>query len=106
MVVIDSGVVKEALRKFRSSSRSLNFVLRQLAGLSLAYDLYLEVFWVPTWANPGHAASRNDPLESWRLKASVAARAVWGSRKILLIYVWIFLNFNVCMIAVGATQTV
>ena len=30
IVVVDSGVVKEAVLKFRSSSRGLNFALRQL----------------------------------------------------------------------------
>ena len=49
LVVIDSGVVTGALCKFRSSSRGLSFVLRQLAGLSLGFDLYIEVLWVPSW---------------------------------------------------------
>ena len=43
LVVVDSGVVKIAWRKGRSSSRGLNFVLRQLGGVCLASDLYLEV---------------------------------------------------------------
>ena len=37
LVIIDSGVVKGSLRKFRSSSRSLNFVLRQLAGVRFVF---------------------------------------------------------------------
>ena len=63
LIVIDSGFVKGALRKLRSSSRGLNFVFRQLAGLSLGCDLYIEVLWVPTWGNPGAPPpSRKAPL--------------------------------------------
>ena len=62
IVVVDSGVVKGAVRKFRSSSRDLNFALRPLAALSLAKDLYAEVLWVPTWANPSDAPSRGAPV--------------------------------------------
>ena len=43
LVIVDSGVVKGAWRKGRSSSRGLNFVLRQWGGICLANDLYLEV---------------------------------------------------------------
>jgi hypothetical protein len=69
IVIIDSGVVKGAVRKFRSSSKGLNHVLRQLAGLCLACDLYLELLWVPTWANPSDAPSRNSSISAWRHKA-------------------------------------
>ena len=79
LVVIDSGVVKGAVRKFRSSSHGLNFVLRQLAGLSLAYDLYIELLWVPTWANPGDAPSRCAVLEDWRKKATLAEATTFES---------------------------
>ena len=33
-----------------------------MAGLSLAYDVYVELLWVPTWANSGDAPSRNEDL--------------------------------------------
>ena len=73
IVVVDSGVVKGAVRKFRSSSEGLNFVLRQLAGYCLGADLYLEILWVPTWANLGDAPSREVGLSVWRKKAEIAA---------------------------------
>ena len=31
----------------------------------LAYDIALELVWVPTWANPADAPSRDKPIESW-----------------------------------------
>jgi hypothetical protein len=79
IVVVDSGVVKGAVRKFRSSSRGLNFVLRQLGALCLAYDLYLELLWVPTWANPGDAPSRGASLAEWRRKADAIEKISFGS---------------------------
>ena len=48
-------------------------------GICLTNDLYVEVLWVPTWANPSDAPSRREGLACWRLKAGVAARAVLGS---------------------------
>ena len=33
--------------------------------LGLAYDIALEVVWVPTWANPADATSRSKSLDSW-----------------------------------------
>ena len=79
IVVVDAGVVKGAVRKFRSSSKGLNFVLRQLAGYCLGADLYLEILWVPTWANPGDAPSREVGLSVWRKKAEIAADISSGS---------------------------
>ena len=34
-------------------------------GFGLAYDIALELVWVPTWANPADAPSRSKPIESW-----------------------------------------
>ena len=53
IVVVDSWVVNGAVRKL---------MLRQLAALSLANDLYIEVLWVPTWANPSDAPSSGAPV--------------------------------------------
>jgi hypothetical protein len=69
VIVVDSGVVKSAIRKFRSSSRVLNHVLRRIASLCLCYDIYVEVLWVPTWANPGDAPSRGASIDDWQRKA-------------------------------------
>ena len=65
MVPVDSRVVLGAVSKGRSSSRKMNFLLRKLGFWCLAYDIALERVWVPTWANPPDAPSRNRPLESW-----------------------------------------
>ena len=54
-------------------------MLRQLAALSLARDSYVEVFWAPTWATPSDAFSRGAPMAAWHLKASLDAKAVFGS---------------------------
>jgi hypothetical protein len=69
VVIVDSGFLKGAVRKFRSSSKALNFILRQMGGLCLGFGIYLEVLWAPTWANPGDAPSRMAGLETWRPKA-------------------------------------
>ena len=52
---VDSRVVWGAVPKGRSSSRKLNFLLRKLGFWCLAYDIALELVWVPTWANPAAA---------------------------------------------------
>ena len=57
----------------------MNFVLRQLAGYCLGADLYLEILWVPTWANPGDAPSREVGLSVWRKKVEIAADISLGS---------------------------
>ena len=55
LVLVDSRVVLGAVSKGRSSSRKINFLLRKLVFWYLAYDLALELVWVPTWANPADA---------------------------------------------------
>jgi hypothetical protein len=47
----------------------LNRGLRKLAASCLTYNILLELVWVPTWANPGDAPSRDAPLGDWRKKA-------------------------------------
>ena len=69
LVLIDSAVVKGAVTKGRSSSVILNRVIRQMAGLALSYGLFLEVVWLPTWANPSDAPSRHTALSDWVKKA-------------------------------------
>ena len=54
-----------AVSKGRSSSRMINFLLRKLGFWCPAYDIALELVWVPTWANPADASSRNKPIKSW-----------------------------------------
>ena len=68
IVLVDSAVVKGRVTKGRSSARSSNFGLRQLAGYFLAHNLYVEV-WVPTWANPADSPSRGRSLAYWRKEA-------------------------------------
>jgi len=65
LVAVDSRVVVGAIAKGRSSSHKLNFRLRKLGALLLARDLYLEVVWIPTWANPADAPSRFTALTEW-----------------------------------------
>jgi len=65
LVAIDSRVVVGAIAKGRSSSRKLNFRLRKLAALLFLRDIYLEVIWVPTWANPADAPSRFKAMADW-----------------------------------------
>ena len=50
-----------------------------MAGYFLGADLYLEILWVPTWANPGDAPSREVGLSVWRKKAEIAADISLGS---------------------------
>ena len=69
IILVDSAVVKGAVTKGRSGSRVLNKVLRQLAAICLAHNFYCELVWIPTWANPADAPSRNAPLSDWILKA-------------------------------------
>jgi len=69
LVLIDSGVVKGAATKGRSSSRRLNVLLRRLASYILARDLYVEFLWLPSAANSSDAPSRHYPLGQWRASA-------------------------------------
>ena len=39
--------------------------LRKQGFCCFAYDIALELVWVPTWANPADVPSRNKPIESW-----------------------------------------
>ena len=43
----------------------MNLLLRKLGFWCFAYDIPLEFVWVPTWANPADAPSRNKPINSW-----------------------------------------
>ena len=45
-------------------SRKINFLLRKLRFLCLAYDVALELLWAPTWAKLADAPSRSKPIES------------------------------------------
>ena len=76
IVSVDSGVVKGAVRKFRSSSRRLNSVLRRRAALCLAANVNVEVLWIPTWANPSDTPSRDYDLDIWLQKLRVIQPAV------------------------------
>ena len=69
MALVDSRVVLGAVFKGRSSSRKINFSLRKLGFFFLAYDIALDLVWVPTWANPAVTLSRNKPIE--RMYASL-----------------------------------
>ena len=40
-------------------------MLQKLGFWCLAYDIALELVWMPTRANPADASSRNKPIESW-----------------------------------------
>ena len=71
IVAVDSRVVVGAVAKGRSSSRKLNFRLRQLAALSLEMGIYVDLLWVPTWANPADAPSRFVGLLTWRSKLPI-----------------------------------
>ena len=64
LVLVDSRVVLGAFSKGRSSSRKFNFLRRKLGFWCLACDIALELVWVPTWANPADAPSRNKPIEA------------------------------------------
>ena len=65
LVLVDSSVVLGAVSKGRSGWRRVNFLLRKQRFWCLAYDIALEIVWVPTWANPEDAPQQNKPIESW-----------------------------------------
>ena len=69
LVLVDSAVLKGAATKGRSSSYRLNTLLRRLTAYLLGYDLYVELLWVQSDANPADAPSRHCHLWQWRLKA-------------------------------------
>ena len=58
LVLVDSRVVLGAVTKGRSSSVPLNRILRQLAALSFAGGLTMQVVFTPTRHNPADAPSR------------------------------------------------
>jgi hypothetical protein len=62
IAIVDSGVVN-------GCTTHTEFFLRQIAGLRLAFGVYLEILWVPTWANPGDAPSQNKQVSDWRREA-------------------------------------
>ena len=65
LVFLDSRVCVGAVAKGRSSSRSLNAVLRRIAGMLFAQGNMQEVVWVATWAIPADAPSRGASLSKW-----------------------------------------
>ena len=79
MVVVDSGVVNGAVRKLRSSSRVPNYLLIQVAGWCLAFDLCLDLIWVPAWCNPGDAPCWMAPLEDWKLHSQRCKSIIFTS---------------------------
>lgn len=58
VVLVHSMVAIGAASKGRSSARRLNCVLRRLGAHCLAAGLWPEFIWVPAWANPADAPSR------------------------------------------------
>eukprot|EP00438_Fugacium_kawagutii_P030713 Skav213067 [mRNA] locus=scaffold364:748159:750546:- [translate_table: standard] len=58
MLLCDSQAVIAVVAKGRSSSRQINMVLRRLAALCCALNLYLLLCWVDTADNPADEASR------------------------------------------------
>ena len=49
----------------RTIELTKKILLRKLGFGCLAYNIALELVWVPSWANPPDAPSRSKPLESW-----------------------------------------
>ena len=43
----------------------IQFLASKTGFWCLAYDIALELVWVPTWANPADAPSRSNLIESW-----------------------------------------
>jgi len=78
LVAMDSRVSIGAVTKGRSSSRKVNYRLRKLAGICLGYGIFVELIWVPTWANPGDAPSRFFSLEKWRASLPWTGRLLPG----------------------------
>ena len=58
MILIDNQSVLAVMAKGRSSSRKINLLLRRLAALCCALNVYLLVCWVDTTDNPADEASR------------------------------------------------
>ena len=58
MILIDNQSVLAVMAKGRSSSRKINLLLRRLAALCCALNVYLLVCWVDTADNPADEASR------------------------------------------------
>ena len=73
VLLVDSRVVLGAIKKGRSSSWSLNFLLRQLPALSFVGGLTLYVGYIPSDHNPGGYPSRGGPA-SWPAALRQATR--------------------------------
>ena len=61
LVLVDSRVAFGVVSKVRSSARESNCLLRKTGLWCLAYDVRLDLVWMPTWANPTdapHGATR------------------------------------------------
>lgn len=58
MILCDSQAVIAVVAKGRSSSKKINMVLRRLAALCCALNLYVLICWVDTADNPADEASR------------------------------------------------
>ena len=58
MLLIDNQSILAVIAKGRSSSRSVNHLLRKLAALCCTLNIYLLVAWVDTTENPADQASR------------------------------------------------
>ena len=57
LVLVDSAVLKGAATKGRSSSFRLNRLLRKLTAYLLGFDIYVELLWIQSDANPADAPS-------------------------------------------------
>ena len=73
-ILVGSGVLKGSGTKSGSSGKALNFVLSELAGLALAFDLYVALMWPPFLANSSDAPTRDYSLADWYDKA----QPLWG----------------------------
>ena len=74
LCLVDGRVVLGSVCKGRSSSRHVNFRLRRLDDLLLANHLSLDLFWVPSWANPSDARSRFYSVSKRRTSLSLFSR--------------------------------
>ena len=64
LVLCDSMVTIGAVRKMRSSSRSLLVQLRKIAAVTLATGVRLTLRWIPTDMNPADGPSRGEAVGS------------------------------------------
>ena len=63
LVLVDSRVVLGTSQKDGRARENVISCFEN-KGFGLASDIALELVWVPTWANPADAPSRNKPIES------------------------------------------